>query len=155
MITIKSILPSIVVLAILALGIAIAPAADEVNTDRTGLALGGYDPVAYFTEGKPAPGNFQITSEHDGAVYRFASKANRAAFQKSPQRYLPQYGGYCAYGVAKNAKFAADPTVWKIVDGKLYVNLDREIGGLFEKDLSGHIANADKNWPALKPKAAR
>ena len=77
------------------------------------------------------------------------------AFQQSPERYVPQYGGYCAYGVAKNAKFTADPTVWKIVDGKLYVNLDREIGALFEQDISGHIATANKNWPTLKPRAAR
>ena len=154
-ITTKTFLLSLAVLAILSVGIAVARAADEVNTDRTGLALEGYDPVSYFVSGKPLKGNFQITAEHNGATYRFASKAHREHFVKSPDRFVPQYGGYCAYGVAKNAKFNADPTVWKIVDGKLYVNLDRSIATLFEKDVAGYIATANKNWPTLSSKPAK
>jgi len=129
-------------------------AADEVNTDRTGLAIDGYDPVAYFTEGRPVKGDFQITAEHDGAVYRFASKANRDRFRNAPHRYVPRYGGFCAYGVAVNAKFTADPTVWKIVDGKLYLNLDENIAAQFNKDVAGHIEKANRNWKTLKSKAA-
>ena len=143
------------VLAILSIGVAMVRPADEVNIDRTGLALGGYDPVTYFTKGKPSKGNFQITAEYQGATYRFANKANRELFQKSPRRYAPQYGGYCAYGIAKGAKFTADPTIWKVVNGKLYVNLDQSIGELFNKDVSGYITKANQNWPGLHTKPAR
>ena len=154
MFTAKNTFAFAAVLSVLTLVAAVASAADEVNTDRTGLALGGYDPVSYFAVGKPTKGNFQITAEHEGATYRFASKSNRDLFARSPGRYAPQYGGYCAYGVAKNAKFSADPTVWKIVDGKLFVNLDQDIAALFEKDVPGHISKANKNWSGLRSKSA-
>ena len=132
-----------------------ALASDEVNTDRTGLAIGGYDTVAYFSSGRPVKGNFQITAEHEGVVYRFANEKNRDVFESNPERYAPQYGGYCAYGVAENAKFSADPTVWKIVDNRLYLNLDKNIARLFNRDLSGHIAKANDNWRSLENKPAR
>jgi len=130
-------------------------AADEVNTDKTGLAIGGYDPVTYFAADKPAKGDFQITAEHDGAVYRFINEHNRDLFKKNPQRYVPQYGNYCAYGVAVGQKFSADPTVWKIMDGKLYLNLNPQIAELFNKDVKGHIAKADQNWKQIQSKPAK
>ena len=133
----------------------VAGAADRINMDRTGLAIGGYDPVSYFAAGKPMKGDFQITAEHGGAVYRFVNEESRSKFQKNPGKYLPQYGGYCAYGVSVNAKFAADPTVWKIVDGQLYLNLDQNIAKLFNKDVSGHIDSANENWKSLAEKPAR
>ncbi len=120
-----------------------------VNTDQTGLALSGYDPVAYFTVGEPTKGDFQITAEHGGATYRFASEQNRRQFLQNPDRYVPEYGGYCAYGVAVNAQFTADPTIWKIVDGKLYLNLDENIAKKFNQDIAGHIEKANANWPEL------
>lgn len=129
-------------------------AMNAVNTDKTGLAIGGYDPVAYFTEGKPTKGDFQITAEHDGAVYRFASEENRKLFLESPDRYLPQYGNYCAYGAAVGKKFSSDPTVWQIVDGRLYLNLDENIATQFNDDLQGNIAKADKNWGRIAEKPA-
>jgi len=129
--------------------------ADAVNFDRTGLAVGGYDVVSYFQEGGPKKGDFQITSEHGGAVYRFANEENRDAFAKQPERYLPQFGGYCAYGVAVGAKFSADPTVWKVKDNQLYLNLDESIAGKFNEDLDKHIANANDNWKELEQKSAR
>lgn len=130
-------------------------AADEVNTDRTGLAIVGYDPVAYFTDGEPTKGDFQTTAEHDGAVYRFVSEENRARFLESPDRYVPQFGGYCAYGVAVGAKFSADPTVWKIVDDKLYLNLDENIAAKFNEDADGYIAKAESTWKELHDAPAR
>ena len=84
--------------------------------------------------------NFQITTEHGGAVYRFASEANRDRFVADPERYLPQYGGYCAYGVAVNDKFTADPTVWKIVDGKLYLTHSPAVFAMWSRDIAGNLA---------------
>ncbi len=134
---------------------AVAYAADEVNTDKTGLAIGGYDPVSYFSDTKPAKGDFQITAEHEGAVYRFVNKENRDKFLKEPAKYTPHYGGYCAYGIAKGKKFAADPTVWQIVDGRLMLNLDEKIAKTFNTDLQENVVKADKNWKKLKEEPAR
>ena len=130
-------------------------AADAVNTDRTGLAIGGYDPVAYHTTGRATKGNFQITAEHGGAVYRFVSEENREKFTAAPAKYAPRYGGYCAFGVSLGKKFSADPEVWRIVEGRLYLNLDRDIASKFNEDLRGNIAKAEKNWPSLAEKPAR
>ena len=129
-------------------------AVDEVNADKTGLAIGGYDPVSYFV-GKPAKGSYKITATHQGATYRFATEANRKRFQKNPTHYAPQYGGYCAFGVGLGKKFSADPTVWKVVDGKLYLNLDTDIARLFDKGLDENIAKADKHWKNISDKAAK
>lgn len=134
---------------------AVALASDEVNVDKTGLAIGGYDPVAYFTVGQPTKGDSQITAEHNGAVYRFVNKESRRRFLNHPGQYLPQYGNYCAYGIAKGQKFSADPTVWQIQDGRLYLNLDQNIATLFNKDVAGHIARANENWKTLVSSPAR
>jgi YHS domain-containing protein len=87
----------------------------------------GYDPVAYHTEGKPVKGNGWNVAEYEGVTYLFANKKNRKMFEADPEKYLPAYGGYCAYGVAIGKKFAIDPEVWKIENGKLYLNLDTGI----------------------------
>ncbi|MFW8635721.1 YHS domain-containing (seleno)protein [Cribrihabitans pelagius] len=118
----------------------------ELNASSTGLALQGYDPVAYFTEGAPQKGNWQITSTHEEATYRFASEENKAAFEKNPDAYLPEYGGYCAFGAAMGFKFDGDPTVWKIVDGELYLNISEDIQDRWEGDIPGFIEKADTNW---------
>ena len=115
--------------------------------------LSGYDPVAYFTDGKPVRGNGYHVAEYKGVTYAFANKENRKAFEANPDRYAPAYGGYCAYGVAVGKKFVADPTVWRIVDGTLYVNLDRDIQRTWEKDVPGNIKKADANWSEIKDKA--
>lgn len=118
----------------------------ELNASSTGLALQGYDPVAYFTEGAPQKGNWKITSIHEDATYRFASEENKAAFEKNPEAYLPEYGGYCAFGAAMGFKFDGDPTVWKIVDGELYLNISEDIQDRWEGDIPGFIEKADANW---------
>lgn len=89
-----------------------------------GLAVHGYDVVAYFTEGKPVKGDARFAANQSHATYRFASQANLNAFKANPAKYEPAYGGYCAYGVSVGAKFDGDPALWKIVDGRLYLNLD-------------------------------
>jgi YHS domain-containing protein len=114
-----------------------------------GVAVGGYDPVAYFTEGKPVPGLKEITLEHQGVTWRFASEANRDAFRADPAKYAPQYGGYCAWAVSEGYTAKGDPNAWRIVDGKLYLNYDASVQRTWEKNITGHIAKGDANWPKL------
>jgi YHS domain-containing protein len=141
----------------LAMGVAAgAPAlaaGPDVNATVTGLALRGYDPVAYFTDGKPVPGDFTITAQHDGATYRFASEDHKERFLKDPAKYLPEYGGFCAFGTAKGVKVDGDPTVWKIVDGKLYLNLAPAVAERWDQDVAGYIKTADERWKAVKDRA--
>ena len=117
------------------------------------LAIRGYDAVAYFTDGQPTLGSAEFSAAHDGATYRFASKANLKTFKKNPDRYAPQFGGFCAFGVSVGAKFDGDPTLWKIVDGKLYFNLNPDIQINWLKDLSGNIRKADGNWSKIRDAA--
>jgi hypothetical protein len=139
-------------LAALSLGIrgATAGAPPSINADAEGLALYGYDPVAYMTDGKPTPGDPSITATHDGATYRFASAANRDAFIGDPPRYLPAYGGFCAYGVSQGYKVKIDPEAWTVVDGRLYLNYDKSVRSQWLEDTAGYIAKAESNWPDLK-----
>jgi YHS domain-containing protein len=125
----------------------------EINATITGLALRGYDPVAYFTDGKPVIGDFTITAQQDGATYRFASEDHKALFLKDPAKYLPEYGGFCAFGTAKGVKVDGDPTVWKIVDNKLYLNLAPAVSKRWNEDIAGNIKSANSNWTAVKDKA--
>ena len=142
---------------------AVAPvhAADEVNLvpglsiAGAPLALHGYDPVAYFTQGAPVRGSDSLVHVHGGAAYRFSSQAHLEAFAREPARYLPQYGGFCAYGVSVGKKFDGDPNLWKIEDGKLYLNLNEEIYETFLDDLDGNIRKADGQWPEIEHMAAR
>jgi YHS domain-containing protein len=126
-----------------------ALALDPVNQDRKGLALHGYDPVAYFTDGKPVAGTSEHTFEWKGATWRFASAEHRERFAADPERYAPQYGGYCAKAVSENQTADVDPEAWKIVDGKLYLNYSPKVQALWEQDIPGRIARADANWPRL------
>lgn len=127
-------------------------AGPDVNATITGLALRGVDPVSYFTSGRPEPGSIQITAKHEGADYRFASEANRDLFLKDPAKYLPQYGGFCAFGTAKGYKVDGDPAVWKIVEGKLYLNYAPEVNAMWSKAPAQFIGEADANWTKIKDK---
>lgn len=122
----------------------------DVNVTSTDLALRGIDPVSYFTEGKPLQGDVEINAEYNGAVYRFASEANKALFVAEPAKYAPQFGGYCAYGLAKGFKFDGDPNVWKIVDGKLYVNLSPKVAELWVAETASLIPDAETQWSTIK-----
>lgn len=112
--------------------------------------LDGYDPVAYFTDGKPVKGTAALTADYKGEKYQFATAQNRDAFVAAPEKYLPQYGGYCAWAVAQNQLAPGDPKVFKVVDGKLYLNVNRDVANRWEKDIPGFIRAADANWPKLK-----
>lgn len=119
-----------------------------VNTSSDGLALKGYDPVAYFTDSRPVKGLPEWESKHEGATYRFASAASRDRFQANPTKYLPQYGGYCAWAVSKGHTANISPNAWKIVDGRLFLNHPLA-KGKFERGYSTAIPNADQNWPKI------
>lgn len=114
------------------------------------VAISGYDPVAYFTDGAAVEGSADFTATHDGKVYRFASAQHRDAFAADPERYAPQYGGYCAFAVANGALAPVDPQAFTVVDDKLYLNLSQSIRTQWSRDIPGNIARGDANWPALK-----
>ena len=116
-----------------------------------GAAIRGYDPVAYFTEGKPVKGKAELTHQWKGTSWRFASAANRDLFAQAPEKYAPQYGGYCAYGVSSGYAVKTEPDAWSVVDGKLYLNYDRGVQSSWLKDPPGYIRKADANWPAVAP----
>ena len=128
---------------------ALARSAEVYTGTFSSLALGGYDAVAYFKAGKPVEGADAFASDYKGATWRFASKENLDAFKANPAAYAPQYGGYCVWAVAQGSTASGDPLVWKIVNGKLYVNYDRSVQAKWEKDIPGNIAKADKNWPGV------
>ena len=125
-------------------------AGKAINTaGETGIALQGYDPVAFFTTGKATHGNPSLQAQHEGASYLFSSEKNLKLFQKSPEKYAPQFGGYCAYGVSVNALFPVDVSTAQVIDGKLYLNLNPSILEAFNKDLNGNLDKARQNWPSL------
>jgi YHS domain-containing protein len=113
------------------------------------LAVGGYDTVAYFKAGKPVKGAAQFETQYRGATWRFASKENLDAFRANPLAFAPQYGGYCAWAVAQGYTASGDPLIWKIVGGRLFLNYDQSVQVMWEKDIPGNIAKADRNWPRV------
>ncbi len=121
--------------------------APEVYTaTKEKLALSGYDPVAYFVAGAPKKGQAGISTVHQGITWRFENEANKAAFLAQPAKYAPQYGGYCAYAVSQGYTASGDPTVWEIVDGKLYINYSRSVGVSWSKQARTYIASGDAHW---------
>lgn len=113
-----------------------------------GVGAGGYDVVSYFS-GTPLAGSQDITSQWEGATWRFANVQNKAAFDADPARYAPQYGGYCAYAVAKGSTAKGDPEAWSVVDGKLYLNLSQSIRATWQQDIPANIAAGNANWPKV------
>ncbi len=130
-----------------------APAKAGENSIYTGflsnLAVNGYDPVAYFKEGRPVEGSADYTLDYKGAEWRFASSENREAFRQKPEQYAPQYGGYCAWAVAQGSTAKGDPLNWRIINDKLYLNYNAEIQTRWERDASRNIRSADQNWPRV------
>ena len=132
---------------------AVALAVSPVNKSTFGgVAIKGYDTVAYFTDHRPVKGSREFTHEWNGAVWQFASAEHRDQFARDPGKFAPQYGGYCAWAVAHNDTAGIDPSAWKIVDGKLYLNYDADIQKKWAADIPGHIKKADEYWPGLKGK---
>jgi len=117
--------------------------------ERDGVAIGGYDPVAYFTEQKPVKGSPEFQSVHRGSLFQFASAAHRDVFAAEPDKYAPQYGGYCAYGMAKGYKAKIDPGAFSVIHGTLFLNYSDAVRTRWLSDVSDYIQQADANWPAV------
>ncbi len=125
--------------------------ADEVTTYvKDGAAIGGTDPVAYFTDGKPVAGSDKFTATHDGVTWKFSSAEHRDMFKAEPEKYAPAYGGYCATGASFGYKIPIDPTTWDIHNGKLYLNAGPAPHKRYLSDVKGTIERADKNWTKIK-----
>jgi len=133
-------------LAVLAVPALAGPAKNLVD----GVALHGFDPVAYFVDDKPTKGDPSITSTFDGATYEFASKEHKALFDKTPAKYVPVYGGYCAFAVTEGIKADIDPYAYAINDGKLYVNFSVEARDAFQAHVADNSHKAEANWPKVK-----
>lgn len=133
-----------------------ALAAPPVNTLKTGLfggrtdtAILGYDPVAYFTDGKPVKGQDALVLDYMGAKWKFASQAHLDMFKAAPEKYAPQYGGYCAYGVAQGSLVTIEPDKFRVLNGKLYLNYDADVQAKWLKDPSGFVREADAKFQQL------
>jgi YHS domain-containing protein len=143
-----AIVASAAIIATATFSVPAANAFDKIYTDDD-LAIDGYDPVAYFTEGRAVEGDEAFEATYEGATWRFSSAANRDAFAADPMKYAPQYGGYCAYAVSEGYTASIDPDAWSIVDGKLYLNYSKSIQNRWQKNRDERIANADANWPKI------
>jgi YHS domain-containing protein len=123
-----------------------------LNVDRHGLALQGYDPVAYFTDHKPVEGDKHIASTYQGATYYFSTGQHKQLFDADPAKYEPQFGGFCAYAVSQNRTADIGPEFWSIVDGRLLLQHNQKAVKLWNEDAAGHLKDADKNWPGIADK---
>ena len=132
-----------------AAAVATTAATPAVFTDEHGVAIHGYDPVSYF-EGAPQAGDPQYFTDVDGARYLFASVTHKAKFDAAPASFAPQYGGYCAFGAAMGHKSPTQPDTGQIIDGKLYLNYNRDVKAMFDKDHAGLIGKADANWTTIR-----
>jgi YHS domain-containing protein len=146
----KNILGSIAVVGLLSTA---ASAADLVNVSGASkVALNGYDTVAFFTDSKPVNGSPFITAEYQGATYFFTTEEHKKLFTANPAKYAPQFGGFCAFGVALDKLFPVDISTWQVRDGKLYLNLNADILTKFNADFPANAAKANTNWPGLVAK---
>jgi YHS domain-containing protein len=145
--------------AAVALSFAPAAFAGPQFIDETGYAASGYDVVSYFSlaqapvgqsQPEPAKGNAAITAEYNGATFAFSSAANRDRFLADPAKYAPQYDGHCAYGVAKGGKVPGNPTLWRIVEDKLYLNINPAVVGFWEEDIPGNLGRSETNWVSIE-----
>ena len=149
----KNILKSIAAVALLSVS---AFAGDLVNVSGASkAAVSGYDTVAFFTDAKPVNGSPFISAEHQAATYFFATEEHKKLFAENPDKYVPQFGGFCAFGVALGKLFPVDINTWQVRDGKLYLNLNPDILKKFNADFADNVVKADKNWPGLVKKNAK
>jgi YHS domain-containing protein len=127
----------------------LAGQADPINKDGKGVAIKGYDAVAYFTQSKPVKGSPSFMQQWMGSTWWFASAEDRDQFAAAPEKFAPQFGGYCAYGVSQNHTVSVDPEAWRIVEGKLYLNYSKGVQQKWVQDVPGNIKKAGENWPKL------
>ena len=133
----------------------IAFAKELNNVDGGGIALQGYDPVAFFTDNRPVKGAQQFQTKYQGATYYFASAEHKATFEKEPAKYEPQFGGFCAYGASRGKTVPIKIEAWQIVNGRLLMQYDLDVKGKFNDDPQGNLQKADQNWPGLVEKLGK
>ena len=129
-----------------------AMAIDPIHENLFGSAISGYDPVAYFKQAKPVEGSNDFVHEWNDAKWYFSTAENKADFIADPEKYAPQYGGYCAWAVSQGYTAPTDPKAWYVEDGKLYLNYNQDVRKTWLKDIPGHIESANKYWPDLLAK---
>lgn len=139
----------LILMAMWVLSCARTASVSPVNVNSEGVAIKGYDPVAYFTEKKPVKGVPEFEFVRHGARWRFADSSHREMFSHDPEKYAPRYGGYCAYAVSQGKTADIDPDAWTIFERKLYLNLNKDVRKLWEKDMQKYIQMADRNWPQI------
>lgn len=144
-----------IILLLLAVLPALAQTKSLLNLDKAGVAIQGYDPVAFFTDNKPVKGKPEFPAKHNGATYLFASKEHRDAFKADPAKYEPAFGGYCAYGVSRGKLVEIDVDAFQIVDGRLLLQYSKGVRKDFNEDAKGNLAKADGNWPGLVEKKGK
>ncbi len=149
----KRLLP--IILLLLAGVSALAQAKSLLNLDKTGVAIQGYDPVAFFTDNKPVKGDAKFPLRHNGAIYLFASKEHRDLFKAEPVKYEPSFGGYCAYGVSRGKLVEIDVAAFQIVDGRLLLQYSKGVRKDFNEDSKGNLAKADANWSEIMEKKGK
>jgi YHS domain-containing protein len=137
-------------LVLMVTGLQPASAEGVVNASSWSGAIEGYDPVAYFEEGKPVEGDSDYAHEWMGATWYFASAKSRDLFAADPEKYAPQYGGYCAWAVSQRYTAKIDPQAWAVVDDKLYLNYSLDVQKQWQQDVPGNITKADGNWPEIR-----
>ena len=145
-------------LLLLTLGLALPAFAQTrtlLNLDKTGVAIQGYDPVAFFTDNRPVKGKPEFPARQNGALYYFTSKEHRELFKGDPAKYEPQFGGYCAYGVSKGKLVEIDVDAFQILNGRLLLQYSKGVRDDFNKDAKGNLAKAEANWPGLVEKKGR
>ena len=138
---------------VLLLASRIGVAGDFFEVD--GNALRGYDPVAYVEANRPTRGDPTHSYVYKGSKFQFASEANRKKFAADPEKYAPQYGGFCALGTANGYKVSTQPDAFKVVDGKLYLNHDRKVLDIWSRDVPGYITRANEKWPEVEKQAMK
>jgi YHS domain-containing protein len=134
---------------------ALAQSKSLLNLDKTGVAIQGYDPVAFFTDNKPVMGKPEFPARNNGALYYFASKEHRDLFKAAPSKYEPAFGGYCAYGVSRNKLVEIDVEAFQIVDGRLLLQYSKGVRNDFNKDTKANLGKAEANWSALVEKKGK
>lgn len=128
----------------------IVPAFAGEYFERDGVAISGYDPVAYFSEMKPVRGSPEFHAEYQGSTFYFSTAANRDTFAANPDKFAPQYGGYCAFGLAKGYKAVTDPAAFTVVENKLYLNYSEAVRSRWKSNIPGYVRTADANWPDVR-----
>ena len=126
-----------------------------VNVDRHGVGLGGYDPVNFFTDSAAVMGDSTYRASYGGATYWFRSEAHRALFQATPEKYVPQFGGFCAYGVSKGHAVPIQIDTWQLINGRLTLNYDTSVQATFNQDVAGNLTRANASWPAIVEQEGR